>query len=222
MSRLHALIFNNDGNWMITDLGSSKGIRDEKGEVANAQLVDGAWIALGPAFVWFRDERPESARGSGGTRHISHEKARSRAVLLVTHSENTSLAFGLDERRMVSIGESATCDITIEDAGLEPLELVLFRVGSKWHAVSVSKERIETSEDGEVHQCSALAPGTLLRIGQLNLSLLEVRVLPRVERASSSELGHVGLDDELSIDSIDLEAAARSGNSGGPKRPNSR
>ena len=84
ISRLHAVIFSHDGKWMISDLGSARGIRDEDGEVSLAEMSDGGWIALGPAFIWFRDEQTDLPDAPAAK--LPPEDMKKRTMLLVEYS----------------------------------------------------------------------------------------------------------------------------------------
>ena len=53
------------------------------------------------------------------------------------------------------------------------------------------------------------------------MTLLTMEVLPRIERSVTSDMGLGEPDDQLMIDMVDLEAAAKSGKKKGPEQPNS-
>lgn len=216
ISRLHAIIFHHKGAWLIADLNSSKGIKDDSGTVDNAEFVDGEWISLGPAFVWYRDERPEQG-------HMPVEKQRSRNKGQAIHlklDNGEQVLFDLSQRRFATLGTSDDCDIVLKDAGLNTLELILFRQGSRWHARSLGAGRIEDPE-GQIHANCQLALNESFRSGVLTMTLLTMEVLPRIERSVTSDMGLGEPDDQLMIDMVDLEAAAKSGKKKGPEQPNS-
>ena len=223
ISRLHAVIYHHGKSWWISDLGSARGIRSEEGPVTQAELKDGTWIALGPAFVWYRDDQSDSGSDTKSQAPAESAPYRKLNILMIEcEDEDGELdrhLFALDERKAVTLGGSELCDISIAKNGLEPLELLFFRVRATWHVTGMSQNQLKIT--GERVQSSALEPGTRIRSGPLVLSLQEGKILPKIPHLTRSGKGKREPNDGLSVDSVDLDAAAREGRSDGPERPNS-
>ncbi|MDG2030755.1 MAG: FHA domain-containing protein [Phycisphaerales bacterium] len=201
ISRLHALLFEHGGIWKLTDLGSTKGLRTKEGVLKNRTLTNGDWVAIGPAVIWFFDEKEEMETGAGlsqldmdaDTDIISKPSPENQHMTLlhVRHRETGAKNLVGLTRKSILIGADTSCDIQLDGTGIENLHAVLFRLEKTWF--------ITTSEQGQVldtsgmpSECAELSHEKTSSIGSLEfklcLALIPAKLEPQNEPAKSLKL----------------------------------
>lgn len=218
VSRRHALLFHHDDEWFITDLGSTRGLHDANGAVSLRQLKDGEWISVGPAALWYRDERPDREN------RVYPEATAEAAFLDVFRIEgpgdNLPMTLSPGSRTNLSIGESDSCDISTPGIGLRDLHAILYLSASHWHAVALGAADLNSNNDSDSSGSTTvlLEVEVPLQIGPITLFLQQIRHTHAVISSAFDE--HNAFEnDELDLGVIDLNAAAQSSPSKRPTRP---
>ena len=224
ISRLHAVIFWHENAWFIADLDSSRGLRDDSGDISFSQFTDGEWVALGPAFIWYRDERTQSTESESVNTEKQDTFDRHRTILLIESSDDSEPriqgTYALDERRTVTAGSSNRCDIVLKNDEISDLEFVFFRRRNHWHCVHTASNQTACSDPHQ--KChTQLEDNTRMKVGKLSLTLLKAPILPKIAHSAALRGGQITSEEDFSIDTIDLAAAAKAGRGRGPEQPNS-
>ena len=193
ISRLHALLFEHGGTWKLTDLGSTKGLRTKDGVLKNRTLTNGDWVAIGPAVIWFFDEKEEMETGAGlgefdmdaDTDIVRKPRPENQHMKLVhvRHRETGAETLVGLTRKSIIVGADVDCDIQLDGTGVEPLHAVLFRLEKTWF--------ITTSEQGQVmdtsgmpSECAELSNEKMSSIGSLEFKLCDALIPAKLEPQS--------------------------------------
>ena len=220
ISRLHAVLIPKAGRWVISDLGSRRGLRCGQGRVDARQLDHGDWVALGSAYLWYEDERTLQDHQNDPEIEAKEEESKKNkfALLIDEASRECPRVVALDHRRPIIIGTTSSCDVVVDEMENESVELGVFPHQSGWRLTSMTGSDILDSS-GLSTRSTPLEPKRTVFAGALTLSILpiETQATPIVRHLSTSnEL----LVDQSMIPSLDLEQAARSGRERRPDRPN--
>lgn len=230
VSRSHAILYNHDDRWLMSDLGSTKGIRTEAGIVRDHEMIHEDWVAIGPAVIWFFDanaERAASAPGPGvedqteGASTNSDETSQitgdSKLILDIVHAdtgERTGVMLGT---RSILIGSDSKCNVTIDGPGIAPVHAILFHNGGRWSVTSVNEIPL-SGPDGAQTGCAPLSVDGGARVGPLEMSMFRA-VSPTIHKRLQAP--DAVEDDLLSGgDPLDLDLSALAEQSPGkPDRP---
>jgi len=226
VSRAHAILYNRGDRWLMTDLGSTKGLRSETGVVRDLELVHEGWVAIGPAIMWFFDERSESRSETDGDHEAAASErsspegeapVRTQEVLDIVHAGTGHRTGVLLGTRSILLGTDPDCTITLEGPEIAPVHAIVFRKGSHWSVATVNDTPLRGS-DGAACGYASLTTGQCARVGPLELSLIEAvkPVHPRISRENAD-----GEDDPFLVDDpldLDLDALAEQ-SPGRPDRP---
>ena len=156
VSRMHALLFHHDGQWMIADLDSTKGLSCKGDRFRSATLSDEMCVTMGPARLWFA-EGPEHS--SEPPRGLANHIDILQIETVSPRGTGGTQSFCLAGFRNVSIGSDSECDIRLENPDVSPLHAIAFRRNDQWFVTSTDERRLE-STDGENP-----APGTFIELG---------------------------------------------------------
>jgi pSer/pThr/pTyr-binding forkhead associated (FHA) protein len=208
ISRHHAVLMPHGGRWVISDLGSTRGLRTDSGRVLATTLREDSWVAMGAGFLWFQEDAGRTGGEESGEKG-EETRFSGQVVLLDGPSGIEPRIIRLDGNRPVTIGSSTACDITVEDADLEPLHLGIFAFKDGWRVASMC-ERELGDEGGRTRRSTPLELKTPVFAGSLRLRMLAA------ETGSPSWISEAdpGRNSDPDIDfggEIDLEAIARSG-----------
>ena len=154
ISRRHVLVFDHEGRWFATDLGSKTGLSDEKGTARFHEFTSkDAWVRMGPAFIWIVATRPPVSPQRPSLYpdapafpvHLAREFARpvdelpirteaSLPCHLIFRDENTTSTRLLDLSHVgrLTIGRGRTCDLVIDDPAVSRLHCIIYREGSRF------------------------------------------------------------------------------------------
>lgn len=213
ISRLHAVLIHRPDGWSICDLDSRRGTWDEQGRIDTRRLEDGAWTAVGSAFLWFDAEHGNEA-APGTTTESRPRTEAGTALLLEGPSPELPRIIRLEGRRPLVLGNTERCELAIELDRSQPVEIGLFPHRDGWRAVSMTGTDLMDGA-GKTAKNTSMKLKSPVFAGSLTLTLLGIeggparrdRTLPRLVD-DRDEVGH-----EVSVD---LEAAARAGRT----RPN--
>ena len=220
ISRLHAVLIPRGGRWIISDLGSKRGLRCERGHVDATPLSHGDWVALGSAYLWYEDEHaPQDDQINAWIEAKREESEKNKFALLIGGtSQKHPRIVALNDHRPITIGTSSSCDVEIDEASNEPVQLGIFPHRSGWRVTSMTASKL-LDHTGLNARSAPLEPKTTVFAGALSLSVIpiESQAMP-VTRPSnaSNEL----IEDPSMMPSLDLEQVARSGRRSRPERPN--
>jgi pSer/pThr/pTyr-binding forkhead associated (FHA) protein len=198
ISRLHALIYQHDGQWRVLDLGSTKGLLVDGEARQDLALENSLKIGIGPTFLSFFDEHGNQCSSDSGL----EEKAENPPICTLeirhqgTSKRNT---FALVRLKSFTIGSDPSCNIPIDDAGLEPIHAVVFRSARVWRVTKVNDAE-DTGDENESRKCMKLAPGKPIAIEPLEFTLSEA-IIPRNALEKTKELP--GKDDPSPSPPID-------------------
>ena len=196
ISRLHALLFEHGGTWKITDLGSTKGLRTKEGVVKHKTLVNGDWVAVGPAVIWYFDENEEQETSLGmGAMDVApdtddiqptDQEHRELSLLHVRHRDNEQETLIGLTRKSLLVGSDAHCDIQIDGVGVEGLHCLVFRSGKAWLVTTSEDERIlDTS--GMPSACAELSRSKTITVGPLELRISEALIPGKLDQGQGQQ-----------------------------------
>lgn len=187
ISRLHALIYRQNGGWRVTDLGSSSGLLTTEGERRDVALVDEGWFRIGPAVFWYLE-------GDGSnTPPVTGSEPRPLDLLSARHTgTGRELLVGLT-RPTIRIGTDEDCDIHFEGPGVEPLHCIAFRTSAsrEWHLTAPGAGGVVDASGGSLAS-ARLEERTTFTVGPLECTLLRAQLPPK-ERPEGDDPGE---DDE--------------------------
>ncbi|MCH2144513.1 MAG: FHA domain-containing protein [Phycisphaerales bacterium] len=182
ISRLHALLFQYEGQWRLSDLGSNKGLLIN-GSVERECILDNeTGVGIGPTTLWFFDEA-----GNKRTPHHAdafEENAQPLSILRIQHRETGARkAFALVGSKVFSIGTSDSCNIGMQGPGITPLHAVVFQSSNTWH-VTMLDEGSVLDRDSNPTRSTRIRSGTPTIAGPLEMQLLNT-IVPRTTEPRS-------------------------------------
>jgi pSer/pThr/pTyr-binding forkhead associated (FHA) protein len=198
ISRLHALLFEHGGIWKLTDLGSTKGLRTKEGVLKDLSLANGDWVAIGPAVIWFFDEKEEMETGAGfdeidmdadtDVNPKPNPENQNLTLLHVRHTgTETENLVGLT-RKSILIGAGPHCDIQLDETGVDDLHAIVFRLEKTWF-VTTSQQGQVLDTSGMPSECAELSHEKTSSIGSLEFKLCDALIpakLPSKKTPSKS------------------------------------
>lgn len=224
VSRSHAILYNHDDRWLMSDLGSTKGIRTEAGIVRDHEMVHEDWVAIGPAVIWFFDANAERTASGSDVEDTSTEPGeasqitgKSQLILDIVHAdtgERTGVMLGT---RSILIGSDPKCNVTIDGPGIAPVHAILFHNGRRWSVTSVNEIPLNGA-DGAQTGCAPLTVDGGARVGPLEMSVFRA-VSPTIHKRLQAP---DEVEDDLFSggDPLDLDLSALTEQSPGkPDRP---
>lgn len=211
ISRLHALLFEHGGIWKLTDLGSTKGLRTKEGVVKDRTLSNGDWVAIGPAVIWFFDEKEEMETGVGlgeldmtvNTDMIqpSSPEKKTLSLLHVQHRETEKKTIVGLTRKSILIGSDAHCDIQLDGTGVKGLHALVFRLENTWF-ITTSEQGQLLDTSGMPSACAELSCEKMICIGSLEFRISEA-VIPAKSEPQTGQIKSRG--SKKPRDSFDLD-----------------
>ena len=160
ISRLHAVIFPQDGLWHIHDVGSSKGVLDPQGNrVTTCPLIDGSYVDIGPTRLWFREGGATGARSTPPQGAPKDKGSTSILKCTIEEQDNPWMEgettketthYCLENRRSLTLGSGKACDIVVEHPEIAELELLLFELNDLWRFCSLDGREVQSEEGMEL------------------------------------------------------------------------
>ena len=192
VSRRHVLVFDHDGTFYATDLGSKTGLCDEQGATRfHAFTSKDSWVRMGPAFLWVvgaatqqQQERPSlHADSPASPIHLAREFSKPpemmpRSVenplpchLVFQENGNAIRLLDLTHVGRLTIGRGRSCDLTIDDPAVSRLHCLIYREGSRFFIADAGSSQ-GLRADGSRWLRKRLETGTLLQFGRITARVL--------------------------------------------------
>jgi hypothetical protein len=172
ISRLHALIYQHDGQWRVLDLGSTKGLLVDGEARQDLALENSLKIGIGPTFLSFFDEHGNRCSGAAGLKEETAEHPPMCTLEIQHQGTSERNIFALVGLKSFTIGSDPGCSMPIDDPGLEPIHAVAFRSARVWRVTKVDAAE-DTGEGDASRKCMKLTPGKPIAIEPLTFTLSE-------------------------------------------------
>ena len=192
-SRHHAVLFEHQGRWHLSDLGSKAGLENDAGKVTCHRFeTDESWVKMGPVILWLTDP-PEPETGPDPRPveleieppfRIAAEFLRDDPppvpasdplpLLLAGHSNASPTVRLLDlgDAPRILVGRSGHADLVIDDPAVSPLHAVIYREEDRW-AIADAGSETGLRANGRRWLRKILEPGTRLEFGGTTLVPVE-------------------------------------------------
>ncbi len=230
ISRHHVLIFDHDGEWYASDLGSKLGLGNQHGASRFHHFAtQNDWVRMGPTFIWVmgmarshQQNRPSLLPGTPECRvQLGREFGRPPSASEKNTDEICNLQLIFQENqgavirvidlahvRHLTIGRSRNCDLVIDDPKVSRLHCVLYREGKRFFIADAGSSQ-GLRVDGNRRLRKRLETGTLLQFGTISAQVSIPESPRQIDGETSAHLKRE--IDDIDLGSVFAEAESQAG-----------
>ena len=225
ISRHHVLVFDHDGEWYASDLGSTFGLGNKHGATRFHHFsTPHDWVRMGPAFIWVMGmershevNRPSLLPNTPECRvQFGREFDRPDVPTEKNHGNSSNLQLIFQENlgsiiRVIdlsnvdrlTIGRSRNCDVVIDDPEVSRLHCILYQQGKKFFVADAGSSK-GLRANGNRWLRKRLETGTLLQFGAINAVVAHPESPYQSDASTLDEISDG--NDDLDLGSIFAEA----------------
>ena len=194
MSRIHARIYREDGQYYIEDLRSMSGTLVDGSSVTKTLLTSGGSLKLGETEVVFMQAEPSSVPGNTSGPMSSSQSPAETMVMQQTQGLMAWLAITAGPQKGKTyqikdgdntIGRDPDSDLALEDQGVSRSHAMIKAQDGVFLLMDLGS-RGGTRMEGKALKSRALKPGGVIGVGQTQLKLVDVKHEEAAERPSTA------------------------------------